>query len=46
MNDAVIVTAYVVIDEMMQALGHRRHCLAHSSDAEVVTVAVVQGDCI
>lgn len=41
MDDDLIVTAYVVIDEMMQALGHRSHGLAHISDAEVLTVAVV-----
>jgi hypothetical protein len=41
MDDDLSVTAYVVIDEMMQALDHRSHSLAHLSDAEVVTVAVV-----
>lgn len=41
MDDDLIVTAYVVLDEMMQALGHHSHCLAHVSDAEVLTVAVV-----
>jgi hypothetical protein len=41
MDDDLIVTAYVVIDEMMRALGHRGHRLAHISDAEVLTVAVV-----
>jgi hypothetical protein len=41
MSDDLIVMAYVVIDEMMQALDHRSHGLAHISDAEVVTVAVV-----
>jgi len=41
MNDDFIVTVYVVIDEVMQALGHQTHCLAHISDAEVLTVAVV-----
>ena len=41
MNDDFIVTAYVVIDTVLQALGHQTHCLAHSSDAEVLTVAVV-----
>ena len=33
MDDDLIVTAYVVIDEMMQVLSHRSHCLAHLSDA-------------
>jgi hypothetical protein len=41
MNDDVIVAAYVAIDETRQALGHRSHCLAQLSDAEVLTVAVV-----
>jgi hypothetical protein len=41
MNDDLIVTAYVVIDETMAALGHRSHRLAQVSDAEVLTVAVV-----
>ncbi len=41
MDDDLIVTAYVVIDETMQVLGQRSHCLAHLSDAEVLTVAVV-----
>ena len=41
MNDDCIVTAYVVIDTVMQALDHQTHCLAHISDAEVLTVAVV-----
>jgi hypothetical protein len=41
MNDELSVTAYVVVDEMMRALGHRSHCLAHLSDAEVLTVVAV-----
>ena len=41
MNDASIVTIYVVIDETMQTLGHQSHRLATLSDAEVLTVAVV-----
>ena len=41
MNDEWIVTAYVVIDEMLRALDHRSHRLAQISDAEVLTVAVV-----
>jgi len=41
MDDDFIVTAYVVIDETMAALGHRDHVLAQASDAEVLTVAVV-----
>ncbi len=41
MSDDLMVTAYVVIDETMAALGHRSHRLAQVSDAEVLTVAVV-----
>ena len=41
MSDDFIVPVYVVIDETMRALGHRSHCLAQISDAEVLTVAVV-----
>ncbi len=41
MNDEFIVTAYVIIDETMRALGHRDHVLAQVGDAEVLTVAVV-----
>ncbi len=41
MDDDFIVTAYVVLDETMAALGHRDHVLARASDAEVLTVAVV-----
>ncbi len=41
MNDDLIVTAYVVIDTVLQALDHQTHGLAHISDAEVLTVAVV-----
>lgn len=41
MNDTLIVTVFVVIDDAMQALGHRTHALAEASDSEVLTVAVV-----
>ena len=41
MDDDFIVTAYVVVDEIMATLGHRSHSLARVSDAEVLTVAVV-----
>ena len=41
MNDDLMVTICVVIDEVMQALAHRSHRLAHLGDAEVLTVAVV-----
>ena len=41
MDDALIVTIYVVIDDTMKLLGHRSHCLAGLSDAEVLTVAIL-----
>ena len=41
MDDALIVTIYVVIDDTMKTLGHHSHCLAGVSDAEVLTVAVL-----
>ncbi len=41
MDDALIVTIYVVIDDTMKMLGHRSHHLAGLSDAEVLTVAIL-----
>ena len=41
MNATWIITAFVVIDDLMMALGHRTHPLAQASDAEVLTVAIV-----
>ncbi len=41
MNDDVIVTAYVVIAELLDHADHRDHPLARVGDAEVLTVAVV-----
>src|SRR5690242_15137417 len=41
MNDTLIVTVYVLIDDGMKALGHRSHRLAGVSDAEVLMLAVV-----
>jgi hypothetical protein len=41
MDDDFIVTAFVVLDKTMQALGHRDDVRAQASDAEVLTVAVV-----
>jgi len=40
MDDDFIVTAYVVLDKTMAALGHRDDVRAKASDAEVLTVAV------
>lgn len=41
MDDTKIITAYVIIDDVLKHLGHKSHCLAQVSDAEVLTVAVV-----
>jgi len=41
MDDDFIVTAYVVVDKTMAALGHRDDVRAGASDAAVLTVAVV-----
>jgi hypothetical protein len=40
MNDTVIITAYVITDDVMKHLGHHSHPLAQVSVAEVLTVAV------
>ncbi len=40
--DAVwIITVFVIIDDLMEHLDHRTHCLAAVSDAEVIPIAVV-----
>lgn len=41
MNDSYIVTAFVVIDDMLKAHDYREDCRAQSSAAEILTVAVV-----
>lgn len=41
MNEEIIVTTYVVTDDVMKALGHESHRLAKISDAEVMLVAIV-----
>lgn len=41
MNDDLIVTAYVVIDDVMKVLGYKEHPLAKVSGAEILTVAIV-----
>jgi len=41
MNEQVIVTIYVVLDDVLKACDHHSHALAQISDAEVLTVAVV-----
>ncbi len=45
MDDDLIVTAYVVIAEVLAAAGHETHRLARVTDAEVLTVAVVAAAC-
>lgn len=41
MNDEIIITSYVIIDDLLRSLNHRSHLLAKVSDAEVLTVAVI-----
>ncbi len=41
MNDTLIITSYVIIDDTMRSLNHHSHQLAKVTDAEVLTVAVV-----
>jgi hypothetical protein len=41
MNEDVIVTTYVVTDDVLSILGHKSHVLAQVSDAEVLVVAIV-----
>jgi hypothetical protein len=45
MDDDLIVTTYVVIDDVLRAAGHRSHPVAQLTDAEVLTVAVVAAAC-
>ncbi len=41
MDDTCIIAIFTVIDDVMTQLGHRDHCLARTSDSEVLCVAVV-----
>ena len=41
MNDTYIVTAFVVIDDLLKAYDYQEDCRAQSSAAEILTVAVV-----
>ena len=41
MNEDVIITALLVIDEVMDELGHESHRLSSVSDAEVVLIGIV-----
>jgi len=41
MNDTLIVTTFVLLDDLMQGHGHRTDVRAVTSDSEVLTVAVI-----
>ncbi len=41
MNDTLIVTTFVLLDDLMQWHGHRSDVRAVASDSEVLTVAVI-----
>jgi hypothetical protein len=41
MNDTLIVTVYVVLDDLLRAMGHRSDPRARTSDSEVLTVGVI-----
>jgi hypothetical protein len=41
MDDHFIVTTFVIIDDFLKHLGHKTHCLATVTDAEVLTIAVI-----
>ncbi len=41
MDDSFIISAYSIIADTMTGVGHKSHCLAKVSDAEILTVAVV-----
>lgn len=45
MNETLIVTAFVITDDLMSALGHHSHAFAHPPDSEVVTVAIAAAAC-
>ncbi len=41
MNDTLIVTVYVILDDLLRAMRHRTDCRAKTSDSEVLTVGVI-----
>ncbi len=41
MNDTLIVTVYVVLDDLLRAMGHRTDLRARTSDSEVLTVGMI-----
>jgi hypothetical protein len=41
MNATYIVTSYVVIDDVLKAIGHTDDIRTHVSSAEILTVAII-----
>jgi hypothetical protein len=41
MNDTLIVTVYVILDDLLRAMNHRTDGRARTSDSEVLTVGVI-----
>jgi len=41
MNDTLIVTVFVTLDNLLRAMRHRTDCHARTSDSEVLTVGVI-----
>jgi hypothetical protein len=41
MNDTLIVTVYVVLDDLLRAMGHRTDPRAQTSDSEVLMIGVI-----
>jgi hypothetical protein len=41
MNDTRIVTVYVILDDLLRAMGHHTDGRARTSDSEVLTVGVI-----
>jgi len=41
MNDTLIVTVFVVLDDLLRVCDHRTDCHARTSDSEVLTVGVI-----
>src|SRR4030088_814618 len=41
MNDTLIVTVYVILDDLLCVMGHRTDPRARTSDSEVLTVGVI-----
>ena len=41
MNDTYIITVYVMIDDILRAMNHKDDCRAHTTSAEIMTIAIV-----